>query len=616
MPALFASENRRKRLETDYTDLERVREEKIGFIVEDPITSGNAVESLLDMRHLADRLEELKRTAIGRKSFRKRLSGFFDRNDDRIVSGMLNDISRAKQEYEKRTMSRSLYGLLTPLAFCSKDNLSTVMGDKRSEEMQSMTWIPQFQQLTSKGVGFLDLTGITKEALDKWWFEDDAEHTGEVCNVWIDIKNLALKLVYAFDETFKGRYCAEFPTKLKSMRFRFKRLGIALARLIYIRHEYIVVIQPLFELFVPITFSFSKLVYTETWIDVQDAAIQFLASYLNEMEAGLNDVLVQLNAADELEEYMENDDKSWDKSKSSSKKDADPFDVSLCARDSLTTKLTALEIPEIIFDPSDIGETLGCGSFSEVRKMSSQDGSIYAVKFFKKKASLGRTQDRILREAGRWHGLSHPNVNTLVGFCVHPQRNLPGLISKVLKSNLRTYLDENDVKDLDRLGFLTEVAEALRYLHEERRLAHGDVRPENILLDSELTVKISDFGVSYYEESNDKTTTNQHTHKYYLAPELDASKNKEGPRQVSQKGDIYAFGCCFLEVFCDIEIQADTISKLKKAANSTKRRPVIPGEKIDIQLQHWQFLERVWDKRPEKRPSAKELVDGMRNFMN
>ncbi|KAL5536270.1 hypothetical protein ACEPAF_91 [Sanghuangporus sanghuang] len=617
MPLLFPSEKKRERLMNDYMNLLKVREEKIGYVVEDPTTNRNAVESLTDMHNLQYRLQALERSTIGKKGFRKRLSGIFGRNEDEVVRELLRDIHQAKQEYEKRTMSRSLYGILAPLSFCSKGNLSKVMGDKCSGDVLLMTWTPHFQQLSVEeiDVGLLDVAGITEESLEQWWYEDNSGHSGQESNIWDDIKSLSLRLVCVFDETFKGRYCPRFPTKLKPLRARFKRLGIWLARLVYIRLESVDVIRPLFDLLVPVTFWFSILVCTDRWIDSQDAAIKFLESYLSVMESLFNNILAQLNAEDEMEEYVERDEKSWDKSNSSINKEADPLDVSLCVRDSLTSKLNAMGIPEISFDPSQVGERLGNGSFADVRKMFAQDGSVFAVKFFKKKASTERTKDRILREADRWRGLSHANVNPLVGFCAHPQRNFPGLVSNVLRSDLKAYLDDNDVKELDRLAFLAEIAEALRYLHEEKGLAHGDVRPANVLLDSDLTAKISDFGVSYYEDSNEKTTTNQHTHKYYLAPELNVSKNKGGLRQVSQKGDIYAFGCCFLEVYCDIEMQEDTITRFKKAASSPEKRPVILEEKIDIQLEHWQFLERVWDKRPEKRPSAKEVLECMRRFM-
>ena len=54
-----------------------------------------------------------------------------------------------------------------------------------------------------------------------------------------------------------------------------------------------------------------------------------------------------------------------------------------------------------------------------------------------------------------------------------------------------TYFSEN----LSRHVIL-QVAEGIRYLHEERGVVHRDIKPENLLLDGRGHVKITDFGVS------------------------------------------------------------------------------------------------------------------------
>jgi len=53
-----------------------------------------------------------------------------------------------------------------------------------------------------------------------------------------------------------------------------------------------------------------------------------------------------------------------------------------------------------------------------------------------------------------------------------------------------------------RYGVVLEVAQCLRYLHHflKHPLAHRDVKPENVLLDSDFAAKLADFGESKFIE--------------------------------------------------------------------------------------------------------------------
>src|SRR5207253_1075520 len=57
-------------------------------------------------------------------------------------------------------------------------------------------------------------------------------------------------------------------------------------------------------------------------------------------------------------------------------------------------------------------------------------------------------------------------------------------------------LDEDEARNI----FL-ETAEALRYLHNDMRLVHKDIKLDNILLDKEDTWKICDFGLTEFQNS-------------------------------------------------------------------------------------------------------------------
>jgi serine/threonine protein kinase len=86
-------------------------------------------------------------------------------------------------------------------------------------------------------------------------------------------------------------------------------------------------------------------------------------------------------------------------------------------------------------------------------------------------------------------------------------------------------------------------AEGLRYMHSyaTQSIRHGDVKPDNILLDDKLTPKISDFGLS-------KLLKEEYVAKVVIGcmGYIDPVFMKTG--LLTQKSDVYSFGAVLLEL--------------------------------------------------------------------
>ena len=183
-----------------------------------------------------------------------------------------------------------------------------------------------------------------------------------------------------------------------------------------------------------------------------------------------------------------------------------------------------------------MGKVIGHGGFSVVREAFAihLDGLVarVAAKIVKTQTGLtdnDRVQRMLDKEIAIWSRLSHPNVlpflaveklptDTFV-FCElctgghlldYITRETAASASSTAStsssgyggssgwgsssSNRSTGLDEDHARRI-----FGQVAEAVRYLHEERRIVHRDIKLENILQHEDGTWKICDFGLAEYQ---------------------------------------------------------------------------------------------------------------------
>ncbi|KAK3431957.1 hypothetical protein EUGRSUZ_E04159 [Eucalyptus grandis] len=192
---------------------------------------------------------------------------------------------------------------------------------------------------------------------------------------------------------------------------------------------------------------------------------------------------------------------------------------------------------------------LGEGGFGEVFQGGLPNGQTIAVKRLSQSSRQG--DDEFKNEVLLVAKLQHKNLVRLLGFCLEGNEKLLAY-EFVPNKSLDCFLFDLEKRgQLDwplRYKIVFGIARGMLYLHEDSRLRiiHRDLKCSNILLDSEMNPKISDFGMArIFGVDQTQANTNKIVGTFgYMAPEYAMHG------EFSVKSDVYSYGIILLEIIC------------------------------------------------------------------
>ncbi|KAG2649003.1 probable receptor-like protein kinase At1g80640 [Panicum virgatum] len=203
---------------------------------------------------------------------------------------------------------------------------------------------------------------------------------------------------------------------------------------------------------------------------------------------------------------------------------------------------TSLEAATGKFSESSV---LGVGGFGCVYKANFDGGFAAAVKRLGSETqNCDKEFENELDLLGR---IRHPNIVSLVGFCIHEENRF--IIYELMEngsldSQLHGPSHGSALTWHVRMKIALDTARGLEYLHEHCNppIIHRDLKSSNILLDSDFNAKISDFGLAVTSGNQSKGNIKLSGTMGYVAPEylLDG--------KLTEKSDVYAFGVVLLEL--------------------------------------------------------------------
>ncbi|KAI6012043.1 kinase-like domain-containing protein [Pisolithus marmoratus] len=224
---------------------------------------------------------------------------------------------------------------------------------------------------------------------------------------------------------------------------------------------------------------------------------------------------------------------------------------------------------------------------------------------------------RLCSKVCEWMRLKHEVVLPILGF-VHGFGPLPSLVSPWLDGgNLTRYLTTNPDLTLDRrLHLLQRIAEGLHYLHSQGIL-HGDLNGGNILLDTQGSPYIVDYGllplILEFRISPYLSTPVGRAVRWVAPDIFHTPPDGDGTNaNFTFEGDVYSFGSLMLQVFTG-QVPYHYIERDEQVIYTIARglRPERPSSQ-DIADKHWNFIQRCWATNPEGRPTTTELVSFLR----
>jgi len=196
--------------------------------------------------------------------------------------------------------------------------------------------------------------------------------------------------------------------------------------------------------------------------------------------------------------------------------------------------------------------------------------------------------------------LRHPCITTVMGAVIDPLEE-PMLVMEYMERGSLYDLLHNESVALDGtllLPILKDVAQGGRFLHAAvPQVIHGDIKAQNVLVDSKFRAKLTDFGLSQKKAMGLATGT-----PLWMAPELLRRETSN-----TAASDVYSFGIVLYEVYSREDPYAgeDLEQVIKDVCNvSINRRPAVP---FSMPPKVSEIMEECMKSNPKERPTFEKM---------
>ena len=245
----------------------------------------------------------------------------------------------------------------------------------------------------------------------------------------------------------------------------------------------------------------------------------------------------------------------------------------------------------------EIREIIGVGGMAVVYKAYDciEDRPV-AIKILKEEfVRNSEFLNRFRNESKAIAVLSHPNIVKVLD--VSFGDNFQYIVMEYIDGiTLKEYIERTGALPWkNALSFTTQTLHALQHAHD-RGIIHRDVKPQNIMLLRDGTIKVTDFGIARFARSEQKTLTDKAIGSvHYISPE----QARGDP--IDEKADLYSVGVMLYEMLTgQLPFDGDSavsVALMHMHNEAKPPRSIVPSIPVGLE----QIVMRAMQKNPSRR---------------